>query len=625
MLQRFRENLKGTVATFLVTLMIIPFALFGVDSLFLQDGSPNEAASVNGEVITEQELRQGIFLQKQQMLSRFGENIPADFLTDERLREPVLNGLIQRRLITQEAEDGGMAISDRTLDQLILSAEQFQQDGVFNRGLYMQLLRSMGYTAVGYKRLLERDMLLSQYAAGFSGSSFITPTELQQNAALSQQARSFYYLTIPLAGRLEQQSVSDDEVDTYYQANQAAFIAPEQIAVEYIDVTPSGLVSDLEFSEEQLREQYQQDIAAFAPNVERRAAHILIERKDDGSDKTIAETVKQRLADGEDFAVLVTDFSDDLSSKEQGGDVGFTAGDIFPDAFEEALAALKVGETSDAVETDSGLHFIKLLEEQGAEPPSFEEQRMKIVQALMDAEAEALFVDLLERLGDLSYNAENLEEVGEELGLSVGKTGLFGRSGGQGLVSDPKVLSVAFSDEVLVEGNTSEVIELDDSRVAVIRVVEHKPSHTKALELVKEEIINTLKRDKAKQELLATATALETQIRGGGDVEALAKSNDLEWQVSLLAKRTDPQIDREILKHVFALPKPDQKPEVSGLHLTSGDYVVVSLTKVEEGRAQDLPKDQQDSMAISMVRSAGMNDYAAFEAFLKEQAEIKIR
>ena len=183
MLQSFRDNLKGTVATVLVGLIIIPFALFGVDSLFTQNGSVNEAATVNGEVITEQELRQGIYLQKQQMLSRFGENLPAQFLTDERLRQPVLDSLVQRRLVEQEAVDGGMAVSDKTLDQLILSAEQFQQNGKFDVNRYQQLLRSMGYTAVGYKQLLQRDLLLTQHASGVSATGFVTDHELKATAA----------------------------------------------------------------------------------------------------------------------------------------------------------------------------------------------------------------------------------------------------------------------------------------------------------------------------------------------------------------------------------------------------------------------------------------------------------
>lgn len=624
MLQSFRDNLKGTVATILVTLMIIPFALFGVDSLFIQDGSPNEAASVNGEVITEQEVRQGIFMQKQQMLSRFGDRLPADFLSDERLREPVLRELVERRALVQEAQESGMAISEHTLDEQIVSVPQFQQDGVFSRERYQQLLRSMGYTAVGYKQLLEREMLLTQQASGVSGSSFVTPAELARSAALSQQKRSFYYMTLPLADT-DKQSVSDEEIENYYSENENRFTAPEQVAIEYIDVTPTDLVADLEFSEEQLRQQYEQDIAAFESKTERRAAHILIEPKDDKSEQAVAEGVKQRLNAGEDFAALAAELSEDPISKEQGGDLGFTAGDIFPEAFEAALASLAVGEVSDIVETDAGLHIIKLLEEQVSQPPTFEEQRMSIAQSLKDAEAESLYVELLERLSDLTYNAPGLDDAAAELGLSVGRSELFDSTGGEGLAGLPEVVAAAFSTELKEEGNTSEVLELADDRSAVIRVVEHKPSHTKALDLVRDDIISSLQRQKAQDELAAQAAVLEQRVRDGEDVEALAKASELEWQVSLDSKRTDQKVDQTILRHVFSLVRPDEEPVVSGFHLPSGDYVIVSLTKVEDGTIELLAKEQQNSLAFSLSRSAGMSDYAAYQAMVQSKAEVELR
>jgi len=624
MLQSFRDNLKGTVATILVTLMIIPFALFGVDSLFIQNGSPNEAASVNGEVITEQEVRQAIFLQKQQMLSRFGDRIPADFLSDERLREPVLNGLIERRALVQEAEETGMAISDLALDEEIVSAPQFQQDGVFSRERYQQLLRSMGYTAVGYKQLLEREMLLTQQASGISGSSFVTPAELARSAALSQQKRSFYYMTLPLSAT-DKQTVSAAEIESYYSENENRFIAPEQVAIEYIDVTSADLVADLEFTEEQLRQQYQQEIAAFERKTERRAAHILIEPKDDQSERAIAESIKQRLDAGEDFAALAAELSEDPISKEQGGDLGFTAGDIFPEAFEAALASLTTGEVSDIVETDAGLHIIKLLEEQVSQPPTFEEQRMSIAQALKDAEADSLFVELLGRLGDLTYNASSLEDAAEELGLSVGRSELFDVNGGEGLAALPEVVAAAFSSELKEEGNTSEVLELADDRSAVIRVVEHQPTHTKALSLVRDEIVSAVQRQKAQEALAEQAAELEQRVRDGEEIEALAKASDLEWQVSLGAIRTDAKVDQSILQHVFSLLRPQGEPVVSGFHLPGGDYVIVSLTKVEDGTLESLAKEQQNGLAYSLARTAGMNDYAAYQAMVHSRAEVERR
>ena len=432
-------------------------------------------------------------------------------------------------------------------------------------------------------------------------------------------------MTLPLGDTEASVSVSDEEIESYYQENQSDYLALEQVAIEYVDVSAAELVEGLEFSEEQLRQQYQQEMAAFEPSVERHAAHILIEKREDGTEVGAADEVVARLAAGEDFAELAVELSDDPSSKDQGGDLGYTAGDIFPEAFEEALAALAVGETSGVVETEAGLHIIKLLDEQGGEIPSFEEQRAKIEQSLKAQEGDSQFVELLERLGDLAYNADNLEEVADELGLTASRSELFGRAGGAGLVAEPAIIAAAFSDEVLLERNTSEVIELADNRVAVIRVIEHKPEHTKALDLVREDVVVALSRNKAMEKLAEQAESLKSQIEAGSDVESLAKSNDLEWQVSLGAERAEAGVDTEILRHVFSLPKPSTGPQVGGFHLTNGDYVLVSLTKVEAGELVELASEQQAAFSSTMARQSGMMDYAAYEALLKEQAEIEVR
>lgn len=623
MLQSFRDNLKGTVATILVGLMIIPFALFGVDSLFLQSGSANEAAKVNGEVISEAELRQAIYLQKQQLLSRFGENAPAEFLTDERLRQPVLDQLIQRRLVSQQAKAGGMAISDQVLDELILGAEQFQQDGKFDMQRYSQMLRSMGYTPAGYKRLLEQDMLLTQFASGFTGSDFATSAELEYVASLAQQSRSFYYLTLPLAGSENGIEVSDEELQQYYQDNQGDFIAPEQVAVEYLDISPVDLVKDLEFSEQDLRQQYAQDVANFEANTERRAAHILLESTEEG--RALAKQLLQRLSNGEDFAALAQEFSEDFSSSDSGGDLGFSSGDIFAESFESALAALKVGEISPVVETEDGLHIIKLLEEHGAEAPSFEQERDRIAATLKAAEAENAFVEMLNKLGDLTYNAENLAEAASELGIEAHTSGLFSRSGGDGVFANPQVLEAAFSEEVLRDGSTSDVIELGEARVVVLRLIQHVPSHTKEFDVVKADIQSLLKREKAKQALAQRGQTLIAKVTAGEEVEAVAKAEGLEWQVGLDTKRTDPKVNREVLAHVFAQPRPEEKPAVSGLHLANGDFVVVSLTKVTDGNLGTLAAAQQSSLARSLAGAAGGVSYAAYQALLTEQSDIEIR
>src|SRR6187551_830452 len=446
MLQHLRDNSRGVISFILIGFLVIIFALSGVEALFNWDTSANQAAKVNGEPVTEMDVARAISMQKQQMLTTYGDQIPAEFLTDEYLRKPVIENLVQRMVLSQAAGKSGMAVGSNYLSEQIASAPQFKNEaGTFDNNRYQQVLRNMGYTHSTYTKILSDEMIINQLQTGISSTAFATPFQLDDVVALSFQSRDIGYVILPAAKVRESIQVDPAEIQTYYDANQQMFTSEEQVAVDFMALSVTDLMKNISVTEEQVRKQYEQNLSSFVAAPERQAAHILIE----GDNQAKVKAITDKLAAGEDFAALAKEFSDDLGSKEQGGDLGFTKGDAFPTEFEAALAGLKVGEVSAAVKTDAGTHFVKLLAEKGSEPPSFEEQKASIEDQLKRAEAEGLFVAQLEKLRDLSYNAENLAEVAQELGLKIENSGLFERSKGKDLMANAKVVAAAFSAEVL--------------------------------------------------------------------------------------------------------------------------------------------------------------------------------
>lgn len=626
MLQSLRDNLKGTAATIIVVFIALSFGLVGLETLFAPSVSGADAASVNGEPVTETELARAVQFQKRRIEAQFGDQAPADFLSDERLREPVLNDLIQRLVLVQEALDEGMAVSDRSLDEIIINLEQFQEGGRFSAELFSQLLRIQGYTPAGYKRLLSQDVLLNQHISGINASGFATEEELRQLAQLSLQSRSFYYMTLPIAGLEAAVELSEEEIQSYYDENTAEYRRPEQVAVEYVDLSPATLFDAVDVIEEDIRQQYDQELDSFAAQTRRRAAHLLLEPRDDGSEQALITAIEARLDQGEDFAALVEEYSEDLGSKAQGGDLGYSGGDTFPQAFEDALAALAVGEISAPVETDAGLHLIKLVDIQESEAPSYEQDRGRIEQMLRQAQAEELFVELLERLRDLSYNAESLADVADELGIDAASSELFSRAGGIGLFANRQVIDAAFSDDVLVGGNTSELLELGDNRVVVLRVTEHQQARIQTLDEVRDRVTTALRRAKAEAELAQKAEVLKKRHLDGESIEDIAKAEGHEWQVSLDTRRSEPGVDRQILQYAFELSRPEQyRPTVSGFNLFNGDYAIVSLTAVKAGDFDSLAKEQRASMRSQLGDQYSNLDFTAYQEFLKQQADIEIK
>lgn len=621
MLQHLRDNSRGVISFILIGFLVIIFALTGVEALFNWDASANQAAKVNGETVTEMDLARAINIQKQQMLNTYGDQIPAEFLSDDYLRKPVLDNLVQRKVLYQAAEDNGMTVGNTFLHEQISGAQQFKNEsGAFDNNRYQQVLRNMGYTHSTYTKLLAEELIINQLQTGVSATAFTTPAQINDVISLSFQSRNIAYAILPSAKIRETITLDDSEIQRYYDSNQKAFTSEEQIALDYINLNVADLARNVAINEEQVRKQYEQNLSSFVATPERQAAHILIE--DNDADKV--KTVSDKLASGSDFATIAKEYSDDLGSKEQGGDLGFTKGDAFPAEFESALAALKVGEVSPPIKTDAGTHFIKLLAEKGSEPPTFEEQKASIEEQLKRAEAEAAFVAQLEKLRDLSYNAENLADVAEELGVTVQNSGLFERSKGQGLMANPKVVTSAFSADVVQDGNSSEVIEIDSSNVVVLKKTDYKPSQVKPLAEVRDQISNILKDQKARKLLGEQGSTLIAELKDGAKFEELSAANAIELKRVEAATRTSTDVDGDVLRYAFGMSKPAEGETTFGTVMTSsGDLAVVALNAVTPGSLEKITPEQKTAIIAQLGTINGRNDFSSYQKFLKDAADIK--
>jgi peptidyl-prolyl cis-trans isomerase D len=609
------------ISFILIGFLVIIFALTGVEALFNWDTSANQAAKVNGEAVTEMDVARAINIQKQQMLNTYGDQVPAEFLSDEYLRKPVLESLVQRKVLFQAAENNGMTVGGDYLHEQIAGTQQFRNEaGVFDNNRYQQALRNMGYTHGTYTKLLSEELVINQLQASVTSTAFATPAQLDDVVALSFQSRDISYVVLPSAKIRESITLEDAEIQSYYDANQQSFTSEEQIAVDYINLSVSDLAKDVSISEDQVRKQYEQNLSSFVATPERQAAHILIENND--ADKI--KLISGKLAAGEDFAKLAQEYSDDLGSKEQGGDLGFTKGDAFPAEFEAALGVLKVGEVSPAIKTDAGTHFIKLLAEKGSEPPEFEEQKASIEEQLKRAEAETMFVAQLEKLRDLSYNAENLADVAQELGVKVQNSGLFERNKGKDLMANPKVVSAAFAPEVVQDGNSSDVIEIDSSNIVVLKKTDYKPAQVKPIADVREQIINILKDQKARNMLSEQGAKMIADLKAGAKFEELSKANSIEFKQVKGVTRSHADMDADVLRYAFSMGKPQANTFSYGSVMTSaGDLAIVALEAVTPGSYEKVTPEQKTAIVAQLGNIYGRNDFSSYQKFLKDAADIE--
>jgi peptidyl-prolyl cis-trans isomerase D len=612
MLQNIRDNSRGWIAKIIIGLIVMLMAFTGFEAIVTGTSNRNNAADVNGDTITLNELNQAVEMQRRQLLQQLGRDFDASLLDEKLLREASLKGLIERKLLLQAANDAHFAFSQGSLDQVILQTPEFQVDGRFDASRFDQVIRQMGYTRLQFRQMLEEEMLIGQLRAGLGASSFVTEQEARTFANLERQTRDFASLTIkadPAAVEL-----NDADVKAYYDEHAGEFMSPEQVVLEYVELQKDSFFDQVEVSDEDLKPLYESEIANLAE--QRQAAHILIEGDDEAARSKIEE-IKKRVDAGEDFAALAKEFSQDPGSAVDGGDLGYAGPGVYDPAFEKALYAQQ-GQVSGPVKSEFGWHLIKLLGVQAPEVPSFDSLKDKLARDFKAQQVEQHFVEATKQLEDAAFQASDLAQPAQELGLEVKTSAAFGREGGAtGITANRQVLQAAFSPDVLEDGANSSTIELDPSTVVVVRVKEHNKPEQLPLDQVAESIRGHLLQERASAAAKAEG---EKQLAAAEAGEAVAAN----WQVQEAATRSQDGVEPKVLQALFRMPKPAKagEPTFAGVTLNNGDYVVLRLDGV------NVPEEALADEELAMYRNflasrAGQQDFAALRKQLEAKADIE--
>jgi len=627
MLQKIRDNTQGAVSKVIIYPLIFIFSLWGLDAIVGNFIGNNRSIKVNDTEITDVQIESLTQQKAQEYLTSLGPDADLSNYNDAQFRESAVNELIQRTLLNQLAENSGMAISSAAVDRRIALTPDFQIDGRFNAERANLLIRSMGYSASGYRSVLAQESLLNQQLATYSATGFATKSDLDRIAALSRQKRSFRFVTVAFSTASQDISISDEDIAAYYAANQSGFFREEQVKLSYIELNKQSLFDEVSVEESAVRAAYDDEVITAGAQIERRASHILFESSTDEEDAAAeaeANAVKARIDAGEDFAALAAEFSDDGGSAQDGGDVGYTTGDTFVPEFENTLRDLAVNEVSAPVRTEFGFHIIKLTEISEAELASFEERRTEIERNLKAAQVDALFLARSEELGNLAFESLDLAEPASQLGLPVQSTDWFGRSGGLGIAASGNVINAAFGPEVLGERLNSELIQVDSNRAIVVHVEDYQPSELRPLEEVRGEIQAFLFSERQREQVRVVGESFVSSLKAGDNIDALLEVQGQSWTQVDSVERSAPGVHPEVLNAVFSASAPEESATlVSGTQLTTGDYVVFELQSVVAGTTADFAEGEAASLRNFINQQSAANDFVGVMLSLEERADIK--
>ena len=620
MLQAIKDNAKGWLAWVVVILISIPFALWGIHE-YLGPPPVSAVAEVNGTELSRNEFYHNYRRQMQSLRDNLQGQDLSGF--EKTVKQGVLNQMVDDEVLTQTALASGMRISDALVAAEIQAISAFQDNGKFSQAVYKAALERAGMDPPGFEYQVRRSMLLDQLRRGVVQSELNTARERETLARIDKQRRLLSYIEIPLA-RFADISIEPAEIEQYYTEHQKEFFSEEKASVSYVEFSTENLRSVVrtEAEDAELERLYNEQKSRFTTPPEWTAAHILIKfGEDKEAARQKAEELLQRAQNGEDFAELAKQHSADPGSGKNGGDLGSFGPGMMVKPFEDALRSMQKGDIKGLVETGFGFHIIKLDDVSAEKIKDFAEVRAELKQEYLREQAEKAFYDGAEEFANLAYeNPDNLDVLAESLGLRKQSTELFTRGGSEeGFAANPEVAAATFTESVLKQGMNSEVLELGEKHLAVLRLQDYQAPQLRAFEEVKADIEAKLFTQKQREAAEQLGQSILDALRETPARKAVAEAHQLTWTDPIWADRRDNRVGKPaLLGDIFRMARPpENQAAYIGVRLNSGAYAVAALLGVQDG-ASEAETAPQDTTRI------GENYYNLLVESLKDEAEIKI-
>ncbi|HEV2540300.1 MAG TPA: SurA N-terminal domain-containing protein [Frateuria sp.] len=629
MLQSLRDKMHGWPSIVVLGVAVFAMSFFGIEGYFTSR-TETFVAKVGKQEISQQDFQNRLNELRQQGSAQMGDQFDPSVYEQPAMKERVLDAMIDQQLLLKANTDLGLRVSDGALREAIATIPAFQVNGQFDPATYRAVLAGERKTPAMFEDEVRSSLAVRLLPDALSASTIVTEGEIDRFLKLRMQRRDLRYAMLPRPA-LTDSAVTDAQVQAYYKQHQGEFMAPEQVAIQYVEVNAADLKPDAAPSDEDLHKRYEEEKQRFVQPEQRLVSHILIDvPKNATPEQQKAALAKaQKIAaeaTPQDFAKLAEQDSADLGSRRQGGDLGWLEKGVTNKAFDDALFALQKGQISKPVLSDEGYHILWLRDVRSGQAKPFEEVRGQLEQEALAAERERKYNDIAGKLADKSYQSpSSLEPAAQALGLPVKDSEPFTRDGGKGIAADPKVVKAAFSDDVLVQGNNSSLIDLGNDHSVVIHVAKHVPAAVRPLA----EVRDAIKKDILDQRVAAAAGKraddLLARLRKGEPMDVVAASAGAAVQSVPEAVRVQDGLPEQLRDEAFLLPHPqDGKPQFAAVALPEGAYALLAVDKVQDGDLSKVTADQRKMLRQSMVAAYGSVVTQGFIEALRAKTEIKI-
>ena len=568
-----RSFLSGRRLAIIGILLAIPFVFFGSSSfgaVFTNYGK------VNGLTVSALDVN----IAKNSVTSRL-QQIYGDEFTVESLEEGIFNNLVRNEIVSQKAllyqvKQMNLVNSEDEAKRLIMSEPSFQTDGLFDQNIFEATIRQNGILPNEYIENIQNSSLVNDFLLAISDSSFQIEAELKNQIRLIEQERNIDFFKIDFNALKSSTNPTLENALEYYESNQLLFMDDEKRSFNLLSISQDRFKELVDIPEDFIENEYKDYLERINALAERRISHIMVEAsnyasKDDAYNALLS--IQNKIGNDLTFEEAAEQFSEDLASADQQGDLGFSSGDSFPPEFIEALDSMSVGSLSGIIELEElgSFHIIKFTEENKETPKSKESMSKQFLSELLEAESYALMLDLRDEIEDLLLSGFSVEAIANEFNLEFSVSNQTSYEDFE-IYDNPAKRDFLYGIDF--PSDFAEILELDDE-VLVASVSEVVAPSVLPFDQVTDDVFERLRIDQANLDLVDLTNDLVAAIND--DTFVLENSNVLQDSFTSV-KRGSSLFPANVLNEIFS----SSIDSVQNIRAFNSDIYVFKVTKITE-------------------------------------------
>ena len=618
MLETIRNGLEKKWAKVVLAIIVVPFALFGIDSYLNSMGSNVTVASVNNFEISAQDFQRSMMV-LQERLDAEGQD--RSILQSPELKKSVIESLVDSQLIKEAVNKYNFRISNDQLTTYLVGMPDFQENGKFSQQRYDQIVQYNGLTPKKLEDQIRGDMATQQIQGTLANLSYYPKNKIDDIAKIAYQKRHVKLYDLLLKDYEAAVKVSDEELNTFYNDNPSSFIRPDQVKIDFVVYSVANIVPTINVTDEDIKSFYEANKANYEGAEERSASHILfLADKSLSNDeltkvKTQAEKVLADLKKNpKKFSEYAKKYSQDPESAKNDGSLGFFKRGVMVKEFEDSVYSMKKGAISDLVQSDFGFHIIRLDDIKG-DQVTFADVKPQIKGELIYQKALEKYNTNAEDFSNMVYESkDSLQSVIDKYSLDVQQSQWLSKQDAERFFNNPVFADAIFDKSIIENKFNTPAIEVSPNNLVSARVVDFRKSETRPFEEVKSEIKDYLKKRNAQENLINDGNKLVSDLQD-------ASADEPKWFDDLTIDRSDKKgISDVIAEEIFKLNS-SNLPVYSGIFDPKGEFIVIKLDKVS---SEDIGAEDIEFFNEEFLSAIDKEIERAYIEDLRADSKIKI-